>query len=667
MKNENILENNKFLNDKNYLKEITNVIYSIVETNLKLEISNNTCQNFMVFLIHVNELCNDKYYNMFFNYNVQNTIVPLNQNFPQLIKLNSKYGDNITLLQLQNYLKNKIRLLLIHCCNEIINNQTNKDKSELENLVINKAKNLYRDVKSILIWLPDFFINTLHMNEQYFSLSNCATIGHVVEYAMYLLNKDENVIAEEDEEYEDLMSSYERCFCTSIFRERFYDFLEENATNISQNTLSILSDINSGLGINSSINDLRWIINIIGNLQLSRTVLNNTLPGIITLNTNSKNGDNINLSQFIRYLGNKIELLFIQCRANICKRNKESHEHKDEKGLEDIIRQETKIFYEKFNKIISWLPKFLRDKGVPKDVLTMYIAELNRTIKQINSIMLITNKDDNGNINIQENNNFLLYKGYIENIYFRMRDEFCDDFKNINDLFKFCDMYKLFKILEFNGGNSPLIYNGFYNLLYYVDKEKSLPNNLKQKFCNIITLHIEHNSDISVLRALTYLSNKFQLLLINCFNEMRQYIKECRNNTQEYKILNDTIKMKKIQKMMNYKEQILNILNWLRDFLTGGLNAFPNLEALLEEYRQWEHDIDDKEFNADDNLSDDAKKCGNLNDALQLVNDRINLIKHSIFAFDSGFDKIIEKFESTQDDILLQIPHDDNNKQIIEN
>lgn len=635
--NGNILENARFLNDKHYFKEISSKIQHIIIENLGSKISENTYHNFTVFLRYVNELCNDEYLNSFFTHNVQNTIIPLNKKFPQLIKLDKGYGDNITLNQLQNYLKNKMRLLLIQCCNEIINNQTNKDKSELENLVINKAKNLYRDVKSILIWLPDFFINTLHIDEQNFTLRNSLTITHIVEYAMYLLNKDGNIIAEEDE---DLMPSYEYCFFMSTFRERFDDFLKENSTDISQNTLSILSDINKGLGINSKINNLGSIINIIGNIQLSRTVLNNTLPGIITLNTNSKNGDNISLLQFICYLGNKIELLFIQCRANICNKNREFNRYKDKKILEDIIKKETKIFYEKFNKIISWLPEFLREKGVPEDVLTMYITELNRTIKQINSIMLITNKDDNGNINIKENNNFLLYKYYIENIYFRMRDEFCDDFKNINNWFKFYDMYELFEVLNFGGYNNPLISNRFYNLLCYVNKTQLLPNNLKQKFYNIITLPMEHNSDISVLRALTYLSNKFQLLLINCFNEMQQYIKECKNDTKEYKKLNDRIKMKRIQKIMNYKKQILNIMNWLRDFLTEELNSFPNLKALLEEYRKWKAHHDDVDYN--------AIKCGNLNEDLQLVNDIINQLtnlNHSVLSFDMDFDKIMKKFE----------------------
>ena len=98
------MENEKFLSDANYLHKISSTIHRILEKDLHDKVPENIYRHFMTFLGYINgALCSNKYIYDFFARGIFDTTIALKQEFPPLINLNNKYGDNITLQQLQNY------------------------------------------------------------------------------------------------------------------------------------------------------------------------------------------------------------------------------------------------------------------------------------------------------------------------------------------------------------------------------------------------------------------------------------------------------------------------------------------------------------------------------------------------------------------------------------
>lgn len=225
------------------------------------------------------------------------------------------------------------------------------------------------------------------------------------------------------------------------------------------------------------------------------------------------------------------------------------------------MKYEIFTYYKKIKQIIDWLPIFLKnDLNLSEQDTYDCTDKISSGVDRINQV-IIFDRDENDNINIKEDNNFLYYNKYLETVYRRFENSNKpyngkNTIKNLND-------YVSYNVYEFvdkmNNNFISELYLMCYMMSGYIGNTTLLQvNELKHSIPNFIPMSYD-NATITAKQFLAYLGNKLCLLGIKYSEKIKNKVEKHNGNKLELENI-------LIQETKDIYSLLEPVAIWLQDF-----------------------------------------------------------------------------------------------------
>ena len=561
----------------------------------------------------------------------------LKEKYPEIITIISE-KDNITVQEFETYLKNKLYKLNTEYIIQIkkYSMQYSNNIEELEYKMKQETMNYYNTIKQIIDWLPIFIKNDLNLSEQdtydYTNKIACY-VGRINKFIAFDRNENDNVNIKEDNNF---------LYYNGYLENLYMTFENFNKPQNGKNTIKNLENYVSNnvdefvYKMNESFIYILYTIcyninNYIENTTLSLSELRNSIPDFIPINYGN---ETITAKQFLAYLGNKLCLLGIKYSEKI--RNKVEKHNGNKLELENILIQETKDMYNVLKPVATWLQN-LAQQYQPNENDKQEINNKFRGLRNLCTVF--TSNDKNGNVVIEENNDFKDYDNYVSALVAPLEVDSKNELLTLiqdKEFLKFVDdLYQAFS--DLNMKIDQIVNLGDYHL-----KNIHFSPELIETINKLFPNNVLGQEDLSnFLLILQYFKNKIsQLGTLQLCNTIQQCINEYKNNNDE-----NELKLK-------IKHQIIKI------YYQNVTPIKELLNKLLQEFVN--------KYDKNDLSNRQREKLLKLENIIPILGDELNKFatKYNIPVLAEVI-KLLQ-VENNLEEILSKMPHDENGN-IIEN